>query len=277
MKKMPGRDPGKQWEVVDPEVERLLGALAHDLESEGSEDDFLRSLESRIREEKQRPVRPVEAPPPKAPTLRWLPMAAAVLCLAALSGAFLLWWNTPEFGSIEFAQALVEEPAAELAAGAAVQTLPDGGASIILDEGRIRLLLAEETAVVLAARDRVELGAGSLWVEVVPDSGPFAISTPLGDVHVTGTQFGIVLTNEMLRVELLRGGLLVESATQSLALAPGQSATRARGGDFTHDLDAPVAVPDWAKVILSRLARAGARSYFPSVVPDKEGQVRFEQ
>ena len=78
------------------------------------------------------------------------------------------------------------------------------------------------------ARRRVELLKGEVWFDVETDvTRPFVVETPIGNVTVTGTSFGVRLDDDQATISLVEGSVRLStpaSEGDGVSLMAGQSA-----------------------------------------------------
>jgi ferric-dicitrate binding protein FerR (iron transport regulator) len=158
---------------------------------------------------------------------------AGAFALAVAMAAFALRGVQPAPGELSFRVGVLAMAPADgvLRAGSLVATREDAGAVLELGERlkgerRIQLLLAENSEIAVLSAERVELRRGAVWASVVPNSGPFAIATPRGEVAVVGTQFGVEATDDGLALGVARGESPVERPER---LSDGRQRGRAVG------------------------------------------------
>jgi hypothetical protein len=161
-------------------------------------------------EAERRPV------PMLMPRRRRGPLIAAAASLSALAaGATLVWWLQTRPGPV------VEEDGGWIAARRATVNI-GARATASMQPG------SDLKWSVQKARVRVQQRRGSVFYRV-DRGGPFQVTTPAGDVEVTGTCFTV--TNAPLSavgasslVSVLEGSVNVRTAAGTLRLTPGESA-----------------------------------------------------
>lgn len=178
--------------------------------------------------------------------LGWLrPMAWGAVASAA--AAVVLVLSLPRLGSEPTSPTSVAAAAPgtvlwiEGASRSAAATLREGdpvelGSQLEVEDGQLALALAPALAVQIGAHSslrvdslgpdsyRIFLQRGRVHVDVVPGRipGGVSVSTPLGDVAVTGTIFEVEVDAQILRVQVARGSVAVSPKERSqLAVLAG--------------------------------------------------------
>jgi ferric-dicitrate binding protein FerR (iron transport regulator) len=166
------------------------------------------------------------AQPVRAPSRRWLPIAAAA-SLAVLAGvvgwnAFLA--NPADNGAVVGQLARFEAPGivesrylrsdTALSEGASLragQTLDVRGDSLITLAGGGNLRVARASAFEVVAANAVKLEHGELYVDIPPGSrgsDRFMVITPAGEFRHVGTQFAVAIVNGATRLRVREGSVL---------------------------------------------------------------------
>ena len=166
------------------------------------------------------------AEPARAPTRRWLSIAAAasVAVLAGVVGWNAFLANTANSGAVVGQLARFEAPGiveshylrrdVVLAPGSkllAGQTLDVRGDSLITLAGGGNLRVARASAFEVVAANAVKLERGELYVDIPPGSrgsDRFMVITPAGEFRHVGTQFAVAIVNGMTRLRVREGSVL---------------------------------------------------------------------
>lgn len=101
--------------------------------------------------------------------------------------------------------------------GLPVTVALDDGSTVLLDGDSA--LAQSDTAT----ERRVRLLRGGAYFEVRPDSRPFVVETPEGEIRVLGTGFDVQLLEDAANVTLVHGRVEVRGDTAAAVLEPGQS------------------------------------------------------
>jgi transmembrane sensor len=194
--------------------------------------------------------------------LWWLAGASAGLAAAAACALLLLRPSLPAAPALQsYATSACEQRTVDL---------PDGT--------RVELNAQSNLLVEPFGRERrVRLAAGQAFFSVAKDSTrPFAIETPAGSVHVTGTAFDV--TSEpgcSLRVTVSEGAVLVRPATADGT--PSAAPVALTAGDLLHSAPPGLSVRHLAPEELeSRLAWRQGRAVFEDT-PLREALSQFSQ
>lgn len=253
----------------DEGVDRLLTRAGDSAASRAGGADFLARFAERFGDEMagSTPAPVVEvAPARRVAWTRWLAAAAAIIL--AVSTTALWTARRSSVGSLAYTRGDVSTPGRNgLRKGDLLTTAAGGNAMVALDNQRVNLLLAEDSAVQLAANDVVKLRRGEIWTTVRENSGFFQVQTQFGDVTVHGTTFGVTTTDSGMEVRLARGSVQVRTPTSTAMLAPGDAVTVSVDGTIQRISLKGELTPDWARELFNEAQELFARQYFPSVSP----------
>ncbi len=166
------------------------------------------------------------AEPVRAPTRRWLALAAAasVALLAGVVGWNAFMANTADSGAVVGQLARFEPPGVvesrylrrdeALSEGSSLhagQTLDVRGDSLITLTGGGNLRVARASSIEVVAANAVKLDRGELYVDIPPGSrgsDRFMVVTPAGEFRHVGTQFAVAIVNGMTRLRVREGSVL---------------------------------------------------------------------
>jgi len=150
------------------------------------------------------------------------------------------------------AVARAEDGIIPLAANAALPartTLESRGRMALAVGGSLSLRLDRGTRLKFDGADQVTLLAGSLYVDSggLNASSPLRIRTPAGEVSHIGTQFQVFVSDELTRVRVREGRVLLESrgGERRQDLATGD-ALEVRGDQYLLEHGLPSFGTDWA-------------------------------
>ena len=110
--------------------------------------------------------------------------------------------------------------------------------------------LSNSAVLKLAGDRRVQLHKGSVWLDVTPDGRGFQVDTAFGLVTVLGTNFGVSLAGDNLRVEVARGTVTVTPPGGAPSpVSAGQIALAKTGGPgfALQAREAGQLVPRWVR------------------------------
>lgn len=140
-------------------------------------------------------------------------------------------------------------PLAVDAALPARTTLESRGRMALAFGGSLSLRLDRGTRLKVDGADQVTLLAGSLYVDSggLNASSPLRIRTPAGEVSHIGTQFQVFVSDELTRVRVREGRVLLESrgGDRRQDLATGD-ALEVRGDQYLLEHGLPSFGTDWA-------------------------------
>jgi hypothetical protein len=169
------------------------------------------------------------AQPVRAPSRRWLSLAAAasVAILAGVAG-WNVFMSNPAGGAVAGQLARFDAPGvfesrflrpdvvldrgSPLHAG---QTLDVRGDSLITLAGGGNLRVARASAFEVVAANAVKLDRGELYVDIPPGSrgsDRFMVVTPAGEFRHVGTQFAVAIVGSAVRLRVREGSVLWHAA-----------------------------------------------------------------
>lgn len=159
---------------------------------------------------------------PRSGMLRWIPIGWVATAMAA---AAVVWVVRRE----DAPQALETRIVAVVegtASSEAAETTEKGRA--VLDIGADRVGVAKATRMEIERADRratrIHLRRGTIAARVEHARGQrdFTVKTPLGEVHVVGTEFRVSTQEHLLRVEVLQGEVEVKLASGPIRVPAGK-------------------------------------------------------
>ncbi len=150
--------------------------------------------------------------------------------------------------------------------GSVIRTGSNSTSIVDLDNGRVRVFLADSTTLSVEAEDETGIVSGSVWVSVTPNSGRFVVATPAGDVEVHGTSFGIQTDGNGARIYLAAGAISLHGNGGVTRLAPDQFVDLASPASDVEvrSVAAADGPPEWATRLYQDYQITYSGSYFPS-------------
>lgn len=214
-----------------------------------------------------------------------LAWGASALLVLIVAGAGLLWQKGHSFtGLVDFAEGQVEirnGAGSSLRTGlgqfaflrnAALNTSPDSAALLHLGKtGDVRVAMAPATNLDVTAENHIDLRHGAVWLRVRPGGKGFTVSTPSGNVRVTGTVFGVESSEAGTRVDVSEGTVVVSVAGNEAKVSSGQTVSAQSGGiGQVLERENGAAVPSWVETLRGEEARASQAGYIPSITTHVE-------
>lgn len=205
------------------------------------------------------------------PRLAWS-LASALVAVVAAAVMFFSLPDRP-LGVIGYVEGLMEirlsgssspaEGSARLVQGAEVTTRDGAHGAIHLQERDVWWYLQPQTVARADAPRVVYLEQGTSWFDVTPGKGPFRVRTPHGEIDVIGTQFGVEVRADGMRVAVALGRVAVGSA---FVEAGQQLDVSANGLTVTVTARAEgTAVPAWVSALAQKASEARFIRYYPSI------------
>lgn len=194
----------------------------------------------------------------------WRVSAAAAVVVAVIGLAFGILRNGPPLpaalsdqyvGDAEF-RATGQEPWSalvrdrKLLAGSELRTGRGGRVGLVLAQG-VSLRLDELTIVHLASSTRVELLAGTVYVDARSAAQSIEVLTPVGVTRDIGTQFEVRYRNQEHRVRVRQGAVLMQIGSQEYRGEAGEQLLVSPGGEFQRAVIATGdASWDWVQLVV---------------------------
>lgn len=137
-------------------------------------------------------------------------------------------------GQVEFSGDFLETPATST------------GYVSVADHAHIAM--AQSSVLKVVSDTRAELKTGSVWLDVDPAGQGFEVDTQFGSVIVTGTSFGVTMTPEGARFEVVEGSVIVRRNGVERKVAAGEFLTADELGlaDEVASRPGDLFRPDWA-------------------------------
>jgi ferric-dicitrate binding protein FerR (iron transport regulator) len=98
---------------------------------------------------------------------------------------------------------------------------------------------------------------GEVFLVVENNSSPFMVTTSLGDIEVTGTEFGVSTREESLEVEVEEGSVIVRTDGIERALVEGERAVVAFSEALVAEGKAEFKSRKWMKELRKEFKRMG--------------------
>lgn len=196
-------------------------------------------------------------------------IAAGIAAAVLIAAGGITYNSTREVAALAFREGELKFPA-KLRAGAHVESSAGGQGMFAIDGRRVVLQVRELSSLRIESDTKVVLDRGEIWCDVVTNSGRFEIQTPQGSVTVTGTKFGVEVSESGTRVLLHEGRVIVRGARDGNAMTPGTQAFIAPNSDAPEFTPAPEDVrPAWSSDLLKRAAEDAVTRYYPSGAPGR--------
>jgi hypothetical protein len=207
--------------------------------------------------------------------LRWA-MAAAVLVMLVGAGYFLLpGYRT--VGKVEFADGAVRVKTVSqvrqsegigrmgFQRSATIQ-VPQDSKGLFSFGNNIRCALTGSTEMAVNREDQVALLHGTAWFRVLPEGKSFEVVSPHGTVRVLGTSFGVAVSDDETRVEVIEGTVWIGRANEESTITAGQLVRITQDGLTSPSARAEKTdVPHWVTALLAKEKTAQAGRFVPSV------------
>ena len=202
-------------------------------------------------------------------TMVLLPLVREHVDVPLIAAGGITYSSTREVAALAFREGELKFPA-KLRAGAHVESSAGGQGMFAIDGRRVVLQVRELSSLRIESDTKVVLDRGEIWCDVVTNSGRFEIQTPQGSVTVTGTKFGVEVSDSGTRVLLHEGRVIVRGARDGNAMTPGTQAFIAPNSDAPEFTPAPEDVrPAWSSDLLKRAAEDAVTRYYPSGAPGR--------
>ncbi len=137
----------------------------------------------------------------------------------------------------------------------------------------IRAIISKKSAIQITAAKQLQLEKGSAWFWVERGRGGLDVKTPYGEVHVLGTSFGIAISENETRVEVLEGKVavtvLVSGVASQIELGAEKTVlVSANGIGVAEKREDGGQLPLWVRSALAQGGSAGMGALLPSLTTE---------